>query len=160
MNFVQIQTEVKNTVGRYFDLDIDNPTRKRVNVEARAYYYKLLQNFGRLSNKGRNKITLETIGQSLTPKKHHATVLFAIKVLDNLLAYDNRMLGNYNDLKDMLEKKLGKLPPEFQGKEQVLFRENEELKQEVSRLKDKNNDLNKIIKRYRFASRYRIKLVH
>ena len=65
---------IKNLVEKEFDLQLKRKTRRRVYVEARAIYYMLLREKGRMS--------FANISETLD--KNHATVLHAVKNLKKL----------------------------------------------------------------------------
>ncbi len=69
---------IKNLVESEFNLQLIRKTRRREYVEARAMYYMLLREKGRM--------TLSDISKTLD--KDHATVLHALKSLRNWMSYD------------------------------------------------------------------------
>ena len=70
--------EIKAIICQYFDVDIDRKTRKREVVYARhmAMYY----------SRKLTKLSLQDIG-SLIASRDHATVLYAVKTINNLRRY-------------------------------------------------------------------------
>jgi predicted transcriptional regulator len=93
---------IKNLVESEFNLKLKIKTRRREYVEARAMYYMLLRDKG--------KMTVCAIAKTLD--KNHATVLHSLKGLRNWMSYDTNMKSIY----DSLEKKVDniiKLHPEL-----------------------------------------------
>lgn len=77
--------EVKKIVNRHFNLDINNNTRKERYVFARACYYKACRDYLGLP--------LHKISGSLN--KNHATVLWSLKNLPDLLKYNKQLQREY-----------------------------------------------------------------
>jgi len=93
---------IKNLVESEFKLKLKIKTRRREYVEARAMYYMLLRDKG--------KMTVCAIAKTLD--KNHATVLHSLKGLRNWMSYDTNMKSIY----DSLEKKVDniiKMHPEL-----------------------------------------------
>ena len=67
-----IKKKTRIIIERFYKIDLLNPTRVRVYVEARAMYFKLL--------KDNTKMTLHDIGKSVG--KHHTSVLHNINQLE------------------------------------------------------------------------------
>ena len=92
---------IKNLVESEFNLQLIRKTRRREYVEARAMYYMLLREKGRM--------TLSDIAKTLD--KDHATVLHAIKSLRNWMSYDTNMKSIYANLEEKVDN-LVRLNPE------------------------------------------------
>lgn len=92
---------IKNLVESEFNLQLIRKTRRREYVEARAMYYMLLREKGRM--------TLSAISKTLD--KDHATVLHAIKSLGNWMSYDTNMKSIYANLEEKVDN-LVRLNPE------------------------------------------------
>lgn len=83
---------IKNLVESEFELKLKRRTRKREYVEARAMYYMLLRN--------KSKMTVSAIAKTMD--RNHATILHALKGLQNWMSYDTNIKSVY----DSLEKKV------------------------------------------------------
>tara|TARA_A100001391_G_C4927662_1_gene240878 strand:+ start:103 stop:582 length:480 start_codon:yes stop_codon:yes gene_type:complete len=83
---------IKSIVDDYFEIKIDNKTRKREYVEARFIYFKLLREFTNMS--------LNAIGSFV--KRDHATVLYGVNQLETWMQYDNRIKTNYKAIRNMV----------------------------------------------------------
>lgn len=84
---------IKELVSNYFNLDITRKTRKKEYVEARAFYYRLMRQYTRLS--------LQEIGSSVN--RDHASVLHGMKSLYNWMQTDRRLKNNYNVLNSQIK---------------------------------------------------------
>ncbi len=94
---------IKNLVESEFNLKLKRKTRRREYVEARAMYYKLLRDKGRM--------TLSSISKTLD--KNHATILHAIKNLHNWMTYDTNIKSIYDSLEEKVNKIILLHPEEF-----------------------------------------------
>ena len=83
---------IKSIVDDYFEIKIDNKTRKREYVEARFIYFKLLREFTNMS--------LNAIGSFV--KRDHATVLYGVNQLETWMQYDNRIKTNYKAIRNIV----------------------------------------------------------
>jgi len=77
--------ELKKIVNRHFNLDINNNTRKERYVFARACYYKACRDY--------LNIPYHQISDSLN--KNHATILWSLKSLPDLLKYNKQLQRDY-----------------------------------------------------------------
>jgi hypothetical protein len=86
---------IKETLKKHDNYDVDDPAKnvsqKRENVESRAMYFKMCQDL--------NKMGLTAIGNSLSPKKNHATVLHGIRTMNDLIKIDKSYRARYKGLK-------------------------------------------------------------
>ena len=94
---------IKNLVESEFNLQLKRKTRKRDYVEARAIYYMLLREKGRM--------TVASISSTLD--KNHATVLHSIKNLNNWMLYDTNLKSIYDSLEKKVNELILKHPEEF-----------------------------------------------
>ena len=86
------QKLIKELVEDYYKIEITKNVRKRVYVEARAIYYKLLRDNTRCS--------LEEIGKTMN--RDHSTVLHFLKQINNWIEYDKDLRRDYEILKERL----------------------------------------------------------
>jgi len=79
---------IKNLVEKEFNLQLIRKTRRRRYVEARAVYYMLLRDKGRMS--------LQSISKTLG--KNHATVIHSIKNFKDWMLYDTNLKSIYETI--------------------------------------------------------------
>ena len=91
---------VRKIVNNYFEININNKSRKRDFVDARRFYYHLSREFVQ-------NATLEKIGSLVN--RDHASVNFGIKTLNSFLEYDKNTQNNYLTLKQICLSKLDEL---------------------------------------------------
>ncbi len=87
---------IKRIVAQYFDLDIhtfDSNSRKRAVVQARQISMFLAKKY--------TKASLETIGRNIG-KKDHATVIYSLNVVKNLMEVDKKFRKIVNEIESML----------------------------------------------------------
>ena len=89
----QITLQLKKAIQEITGVDINEVTRKRETIEARAIYYKVLKQIDK-------KKSLKSIGASVG--KDHATVLHACRTVVNLSETDKQ----FRHYLEELEKKL------------------------------------------------------
>ena len=94
---------IKNLVEEEFDLQLKRKTRRRAYVEARAIYYMLLREKGRMS--------LAKISETLD--KNHATVLHAVKNLKNWMLYDTNIKNIYETIEKKVDAVMNMHPDAF-----------------------------------------------
>jgi len=97
------QKIVREIVEDYYKIDITNKTRRRLYVEARALYYKLLRENTRLS--------MEQIGKGMN--KDHSTVVHFIKQINNWIQYERELRTDYEILNEKLTKAIELNPEGF-----------------------------------------------
>jgi len=85
---------LKNIVSEVFCIDISENSRKRIVVDARKIYSKILREKG---------FSYEIIGASIN--RDHATVIHYIKTIDSILEYDKFLRKMYFTCKDVFLKK-------------------------------------------------------
>jgi len=101
------QKIVREIVENYYKIDITDITRKRLYVEARALYYKLLRDNTRLS--------MEEIGKGMN--KDHSTVVYFIKQVKDWIEYDRELRTDYEILNERLTKAIELNPKGFKVSE-------------------------------------------
>ena len=129
---MEINEKIKELVLQQTNINVDDTTRTREQVEARSLYYTLIKEIA-------PKTTLKQIGNSV--KKNHATVIYGLNQWDMLVRY-NPTLNKYKEriLKmfdkeidttdiDLLRKQVNRL----QGELIDLQIENERLKKQLLR---------------------------
>lgn len=94
---------IKNLVESEFNLQLKRKTRRREYIEARAMYYMLLREKGRM--------TVSAISKTLD--KNHATILHALKNLHNWMTYDTNIKSIYDSLEEKVNKIMLLHPEEF-----------------------------------------------
>ena len=94
---------IKNLVESEFNLQLIRKTRKREYIEARAMYYMLLREKGRM--------TVCDISKTLD--KNHATILHVLKGLRNLMSYDTNLKSIYDSLEERVNKIMTLHPEQF-----------------------------------------------
>ena len=94
---------IKNLVESEFNLQLIRKTRRREYVEARAMYYMLLRDKG--------KMTVCAIAKTLD--KNHATVLHALKGLHNWMSYDTNIKSIYTNLEKKVDNLIRLNPESF-----------------------------------------------
>lgn len=122
---------IKKTINKYFDIDIDNPTRVEKYVEARMIYYWLCYYF---TNMNLSKI-------AKTVNKNHATVLHGIKNFPIFMETDKefkeKFLAIYETLKNDVQKKTEQMSlQELTFRYNQLLMENGKLKQTIKNLQN------------------------
>lgn len=95
---------IKNLVESEFNLQLKRKTRRREYIEARAMYYMLLREKGRM--------TVSSISKTLD--KNHATILHALKNLHNWMTYDTNIKSIYDSLEEKVNKIMLLHPEEFE----------------------------------------------
>lgn len=86
---------IRFAVQNYFDLDITSKHRTQDYVYARFVYCKLARELTSLS--------LQKIGKSIN--RNHATVIHAVKEIECVFQYDQRVLKSYQYILDRFNKK-------------------------------------------------------
>lgn len=90
-NLVEISRELKLAVRKVFGVNIDVNTRKRVFVDARRIYAKILRDQG---------FSFASIGFTL--KKDHATIMHYLRYIDHIFVQDKTLFDKYIKCKDIL----------------------------------------------------------
>ena len=127
-----IQEIIKNHLNYNLKNERQNKLRLRANVEARMFYFLLCRSL--------TKLPLAAIGMTISPRKDHATVLYACNTLTNLMKHDKRMAFAYEDMYNIAQKALGGADnymysyeeqtakiQELQEKNRILVRQNSEI---------------------------------
>jgi len=83
--------KTREVVNSIFRVDIMSKSRKRNVVNARMIYSKILRE---------KHISYNVIGKSIL--KNHASIIYYIKSINWLLAYDKPLLDKYNDCLELL----------------------------------------------------------
>ena len=94
---------IKNLVESEFNLKLKIKTRRREYVEARAMYYMLLRDKG--------KMTVCAIAKTLD--KNHATVLHSLKGLRDWMNYDTNIKSIYTNLEKKVDNLIRLNPESF-----------------------------------------------
>lgn len=94
---------IKKLVESEFNLQLKRKTRRREYIEARAMYYMLLREKGRM--------TVSSISKTLD--KNHATILHALKNLHNWMTYDTNIKSIYDTLDEKADELIKKNPKAF-----------------------------------------------
>lgn len=146
---------IKKIVKKKTKVNLDDPEvnkkRYRQNVTARKLYFKLCKEYTPLS--------LNQIGKTITPNKHHATVLHNTRAAKDHIEAEKDTKLLYEDMKALLEyihnkqeeadfditdaiTRLGDCDETVQRLENI----NTELTQQLEELKDKMSRQNKYLK--------------
>jgi len=116
--------EIKNIIENELNISLDENTRKRENVYARALYCKI--------SKDKTNSTLKEIGRLIN--KDHATVMHAINnVFEQIELCEPRLYQIYQELVDSDKLKA------IEEKYIDLVEENEQLKEKVKELQKFRN---------------------
>jgi hypothetical protein len=78
--------ELKKIINQHFNINIDKVSRKSIYVFARGCYYKGCRDY--------LKLPLKAIGDSVN--KDHATVLYSLRELPNIIKYDKILKKDYD----------------------------------------------------------------
>ena len=146
---MEILQEIKHLVEKELQLNLDNKTRKREYVFARAVYYRLCKEF--------TKCSLTAIGKEVN--KDHATVIHGLKIFKSFQSFPNMYqpeLRAYNNIYPILKKvsdELKKNIPEtilerFAREKQEMTNERNNSIEKYNTLKDKHNKLLKYFSKY------------
>jgi len=97
MNLIEVETQnkikllAKDTVCKYYGIDIAKRTRKREYVLARSMYYKLLRE--------NTKMSFQEIADSFN--KDHATAMHSIKQLDGYMETELVLRADFAELQSI-----------------------------------------------------------
>ena len=131
---------IKNLVEEEFKVQIIRKTKRRKYVEARAIYYMLLREKGRMS--------LANISETLD--KNHATVLHAVKNLKNWMLYYTNIKNIYETLEKKVDAVMNMHPDAFgraKSEKEMYIEAYEEIKTKMYEMESKHRALRG---RYRF----------
>ena len=123
---------IQEIVGKYLNYDFkvkeQNKSRLRANVEARMLYFYLCRDL--------TPLPLSAIGETIKPRKDHATVLHACTTLKNLISYDRKLSFIYNDIYNTISKTLKDIKKNhtYSYEEQML---------KIQELEEQNREMNK-----------------
>ena len=107
--------EIENIVTNHLDIDLRKKTRAYPYPMSRFMYFKLCKEYGpRRENKTKtefyskekkyNPPTIASIAKTMN--KHHATVIHAIKTIDNILEVDKKFAEKYVELEKLILDKI------------------------------------------------------
>ena len=120
--------QIKKIIKEVTGIDVNNATRRRDVVEARALYFKLV--------KDKYNYTLQEIGNSVN--KDHATVIHALNNVDMWMRFNQDLFNKYLDCLKMLDIAVFDETPTF------FQLENIKLKEHIATLNETIEELKKL----------------
>ena len=146
---MEILQEIKHLVEKELQLNLDNKTRKREYVFARAVYYRLCSEF--------TKHSLNAIGETIN--KDHSTVIHGLKIFKSFLDFPNMYqaeINAYDNIHPTLKKistEIKEEAPEtilerFAREKQEMTNERNNSIEKYNTLKDKHNKLLKYFSKF------------
>jgi len=81
----------REIIERFYNIKLDNKTRERKYVYARAIYYYVSKNY--------SNYNISQIARSLN--KNHATVIYALKELPNMLKFDKNLKQDFFFIREL-----------------------------------------------------------
>ena len=134
----QIAQSLIDIINEYLSVDIRTKSRKQEIVNGRMIYFKLLREL---------HYNYAAIAKSMG--KNHATVIHAIKTLNNYLEYDAQMIRDYELIRDIFFDSHGLHPLHLSSRQELISRsihlekEIKSLNLFITQLKDSLNNYKK-----------------
>lgn len=145
-----IKTIVSDSTGIDLNDKTKNSRRIQENVFARMIYFNLCREYTRLS--------LSDIGKSISPKKDHATVLYALRQFKDTFDFNKTFKVQYNNIRSRVQyikNKIKDADMDFaeaikrletlESTNRTLMKYNVELLEEINNLNDKFKRQNKYL---------------
>lgn len=135
-NLLEISIELKVAIRKVFGVNIDVNTRKRVFVDARRIYAKILREQG---------FSFASIGYTL--KKDHATIIHYLRYIDHIFVQDKALFDKYVKCKDIL---FNKVDENYTLVDDASYRRvYKELEQKIGELQEKYINLHHRVEKYK-----------